>query len=330
MLQKIKWAREGKRTRSSSGSLQTARDTTGFADGTQVPASASPHVVGKWAIEAAVDPEEMLVASLSSCHMLSFLHLARMAGFTITAYEDQRAGMTAGLAPGRLAVTQGQASAENRVGGRGAREGGARSPAPPGARNLLHREFGEDARSPWSSGSPFGRAPEAPRARRSGGGGLSGPHPTAQSRGAGELPLAPSSRGRSFRPLSTPCRCCCRSGCSPADLAVERASAPNLEERLALARSRRSTRVVLIQKMPWRRFAQLRSDKTVVLPVGRAARGRRKQEGGDDYRFCHGLTLANEEASAPEIALICLGFKRPTRSNFVEAHWPFQHIGQWL
>jgi organic hydroperoxide reductase OsmC/OhrA len=63
-------------------------------------------VVGKWTVEAAVDPEEMLVASLSSCHMLSFLHLARMAGFTVRTYEDHAEGTTAEIAPGRLAVTQ--------------------------------------------------------------------------------------------------------------------------------------------------------------------------------------------------------------------------------
>ena len=47
--------------------------TLSFDGGTVVPASASPHVVGKWAAEAAVDPEEMFVAALSSCHMLSLL-----------------------------------------------------------------------------------------------------------------------------------------------------------------------------------------------------------------------------------------------------------------
>ena len=77
-----------------------------FDGGTEVPASASPHVVGKWAVQAAVDPEEMLVASLSSCHMLSFLHLARLAGFIVTAYEDHAEGTTEEIAPGRLAVTK--------------------------------------------------------------------------------------------------------------------------------------------------------------------------------------------------------------------------------
>jgi organic hydroperoxide reductase OsmC/OhrA len=33
------------------------------------------------------DPEEMLVVALSDCHMLSFLHVARLAGFTIAAYQ---------------------------------------------------------------------------------------------------------------------------------------------------------------------------------------------------------------------------------------------------
>jgi organic hydroperoxide reductase OsmC/OhrA len=50
--------------------------TLTFDGRTVVPASASPNVVGKWAVKEAVDPEEMLVAALSNCHMLSFLHVA--------------------------------------------------------------------------------------------------------------------------------------------------------------------------------------------------------------------------------------------------------------
>src|ERR1700748_1599257 len=70
--------------------------------------------------------------------------------------------------------------------------------------------------------------------------------------------------------------------------------------------------VVLIQKMPRRRFAQLWGDKIVVLPVGRNARGNREEE-GDDYRLCHDPKLANEDPNETEIGLICLGFKLPTR-----------------
>jgi organic hydroperoxide reductase OsmC/OhrA len=77
-----------------------------FDGGTVVPGSASPHVVGKWAVEGAVDPKEMLVAALSSCHMLSFLHVARLAAFAVAAYDDHAEGVLEEIAPGRQAVTK--------------------------------------------------------------------------------------------------------------------------------------------------------------------------------------------------------------------------------
>ncbi|MFN3521562.1 MAG: OsmC family protein [Phenylobacterium sp.] len=80
--------------------------TLSFDGGVEVPASASPHVVGKWAVEAAVDPEEMLVAALSNCHMLTFLHKARLAGFLVAAYRDEAYGVMEEIAPGRMAVTK--------------------------------------------------------------------------------------------------------------------------------------------------------------------------------------------------------------------------------
>ncbi|MES2340686.1 MAG: OsmC family protein [Pseudomonadota bacterium] len=80
--------------------------TLAFDGGVEVPASASPHVVGKWAVEAAVDPEEMLVAALSNCHMLTFLHRARLAGFVAVRYDDAAEGIMEEIAPGRMAVTR--------------------------------------------------------------------------------------------------------------------------------------------------------------------------------------------------------------------------------
>ena len=80
--------------------------TVSFDGGITVPASASPHVVGKWAVEAAVDLEEMLVAALSNCHMLSFLHVARLAGFTVAAYRDHAEGVMEHIAPAKQAVTK--------------------------------------------------------------------------------------------------------------------------------------------------------------------------------------------------------------------------------
>lgn len=65
-----------------------------FDGGTEVPATASPHVVpSRFTVDAAVDPEEALVAALSSCHMLTFLDVARRAGFVVTSYDDTPIGV---------------------------------------------------------------------------------------------------------------------------------------------------------------------------------------------------------------------------------------------
>lgn len=39
------------------------------------------------------NPEELFLASIASCHMLWFLHLASSNGITVTSYEDQPVGM---------------------------------------------------------------------------------------------------------------------------------------------------------------------------------------------------------------------------------------------
>jgi organic hydroperoxide reductase OsmC/OhrA len=78
-----------------------------FEDGPEIPGTASHHVVGnKWAAPGAVDPEQMLVASLSTCHMLSFLHVAREAGLMVTRYRDAAEGVMEKNPEGRLAVTR--------------------------------------------------------------------------------------------------------------------------------------------------------------------------------------------------------------------------------
>jgi organic hydroperoxide reductase OsmC/OhrA len=78
-----------------------------FAHGPEVRGTASAHVVGnKWAEAGAVDPEQLLVAALSSCHMLSFLHVARLAGLVVTRYRDEAEGILEKNAEGRLAVTR--------------------------------------------------------------------------------------------------------------------------------------------------------------------------------------------------------------------------------
>lgn len=73
-----------------------------FDGGTTVPASSSPHAVRvPYSVEAAVDPEEALVAAASSCHMLSFLWVASKAGFNVASYADDAVGEMTTTAEGK-------------------------------------------------------------------------------------------------------------------------------------------------------------------------------------------------------------------------------------
>lgn len=68
--------------------------TLHFDGGTVVPGSPSPQIVpAPWSNSAAVDPEESFVASVSSCHMLWFLHVACDAGFLVENYEEEAEGV---------------------------------------------------------------------------------------------------------------------------------------------------------------------------------------------------------------------------------------------
>src|SRR5213593_2086222 len=78
-----------------------------FDGGVEVPASASPQVVpAPLSVAAAVDPEEALVASLSSCHMLWFLSIAAKRGFLVESYRDEAVGLIAKNSHGKLAMTR--------------------------------------------------------------------------------------------------------------------------------------------------------------------------------------------------------------------------------
>lgn len=73
-----------------------------FDGGITVPASASPLVVPKeFADEHAVDPEEAFIASLASCHMLTFVDMARRDDLVVDSYEDTAEGEMERLAAGR-------------------------------------------------------------------------------------------------------------------------------------------------------------------------------------------------------------------------------------
>ena len=78
-----------------------------FDGGVEVPASSSPKVVPlPLSVEAAVDPEEAFVVSLSSCHMLFFLSVAARRGFLVDSYRDEAVGVLAKDSSGKLAMTR--------------------------------------------------------------------------------------------------------------------------------------------------------------------------------------------------------------------------------
>jgi len=68
--------------------------TWAFDGGVTVPASPSPSAVKPpYSNPANVDPEEAYVASISSCHMLTFLWVAYRQGIEVTSYEDEAVGV---------------------------------------------------------------------------------------------------------------------------------------------------------------------------------------------------------------------------------------------
>ena len=76
-----------------------------FDGGVSIRASSSPHVVPRFSDPAGVDPEEAFIASLSSCHMLTFLYLAAKAGLVVESYDDTAEGQMAKTAEGRMWVS---------------------------------------------------------------------------------------------------------------------------------------------------------------------------------------------------------------------------------
>ncbi len=67
-----------------------------FDGGVTIPASSSPTVVpAPFSNANAVDPEEAFIASISSCHMLTYVWLAYRDGFIVDSYEDDAVGTMA-------------------------------------------------------------------------------------------------------------------------------------------------------------------------------------------------------------------------------------------
>lgn len=83
---KVTWERQGKEFSPAGYSRDHQWQ---FAGGETVQASAAPGYKGNPAL---VDPEDAFTASLSSCHMLTFLYLAAVKGFTVERYSDDAEG----------------------------------------------------------------------------------------------------------------------------------------------------------------------------------------------------------------------------------------------
>jgi organic hydroperoxide reductase OsmC/OhrA len=74
-----------------------------FEGGISVAASSAPDFLGSPAL---VDPEEAFVASVASCHMLTFLALAARKRMVVESYEDAAVGVMEKNDDGKLAVTR--------------------------------------------------------------------------------------------------------------------------------------------------------------------------------------------------------------------------------
>jgi organic hydroperoxide reductase OsmC/OhrA len=100
----LQWQRQAGET--FTDNRYSRRHVLRFDGGAELAGSSSPSVVKvPWSDPAAVDPEEMFVASLSSCHLLWFLSLAAADGWCVDEYIDDALGVMARDERGRMAVT---------------------------------------------------------------------------------------------------------------------------------------------------------------------------------------------------------------------------------
>ena len=96
----IRWKRESP---GFSYDTYNRAHTWTFDGGVEVAASSAPDYRGD---QDRVDPEEAYVASLASCHMLTFLALAASRHFVVDGYTDEAVGFMEKNANGKLAITR--------------------------------------------------------------------------------------------------------------------------------------------------------------------------------------------------------------------------------
>lgn len=74
-----------------------------FGDGKTIEASAAEDFLGKAGF---VDPEQAFVASLASCHMLTFLAICAKKRLTVDSYVDNASGRLEKRGDGKLVITR--------------------------------------------------------------------------------------------------------------------------------------------------------------------------------------------------------------------------------
>ena len=100
----VTWARG---TQAFSDNRYSRAHEWRFDGGLAVPASSSPHSVPlPMSDPAAVDPEEALVAAVSSCHMLFFLSIAAQRSLIVDSYRDEPVGILDRDGDGKMAMTR--------------------------------------------------------------------------------------------------------------------------------------------------------------------------------------------------------------------------------
>ena len=122
-----------------------AHDWT-FDGGAVVRGSSAPSSVRiPFSDPSAVDPEEALVASLSSCHMLWFLDFAARAGLVVDRYVDQASGVLGHDSAGRRYMSEVTLRPVTAFAGRRSPAGSGRTgpAALRGARELRHGQLGQ-------------------------------------------------------------------------------------------------------------------------------------------------------------------------------------------
>ena len=102
-LATVEWSRDGQAF--SDNQYRRAHDWR-FDGGAVVRGSSAPSGVPEPLSDpAAVDPEEALVAAVSSCHMLFFLAYARKDGLVVDHYRDEASGLLGRDERGRTSIT---------------------------------------------------------------------------------------------------------------------------------------------------------------------------------------------------------------------------------